>query len=61
MWALISQASLLEHAGVGFLELDLAVLGRLDLGAGEHHAALEALQQEVIVEGLAVVAEDFES
>src|ERR1022692_1388373 len=49
-----------QHAGVGFLELYFAVLGRLHLGAGEHHAALEALQQEIVVEGLPVVAEDLE-
>ena len=60
MCALISQASLLKTRGVGFLELDLAVLGGLHLGAGEHHAALEPLQQEIVVEGLAVIAEDFE-
>src|ERR1035441_8004315 len=50
-----------QDAGVGFLELDFAVLGGLHLGAGEHHAALEALQQEIVVEGLPVIAEDLES
>ena len=59
MWALTSQASL-PHGGVGFLELDLAVAGGLDLGAGQHQAGLEPLQQEIVVAGLAVVAQNLD-
>ena len=40
--------------GVGVLELGLALAQRLDLGAGEHDPALEALEQVVAVRRLAV-------
>ena len=49
----------LNH-GEGFFELDLAVLGGLDLGAGEYHAGLEALHQEIVVACLPVIAQDFD-
>jgi hypothetical protein len=44
------------RSAVGFLELDLAIIGCFDLGPGQHHSGLEPIQQEIVVAGLPVVA-----
>ena len=44
----------------GFLELDLPVLGRLDLGSGQNHTGFETIGKEVIVAGGPVIAQDLD-
>src|ERR1700722_11649894 len=49
------------HFGKAVLELDFAVLGRFDLGSGEGQARFIPLQQMVVMPGLAIIAQDFDS
>src|SRR5579871_3537033 len=52
---------ILVDLGIAFTKLDFAAAGRLDLGPRQDHPGLKTVQQEVVVPGLPVVAQDFDS
>src|ERR1700733_11171395 len=49
------------HLGKAIFELDSAILGGLDLRAGEGQSSFKPFEQVVVMPGMAVIAQDLDS
>ena len=57
----VQQPSLVAgHLGEAVLQLNSAVLGRLNFGPGERKTGFKPLQQMVVVAGVTIIAQDFD-